>query len=107
MTRTLFPKLAALLLGAFAVTGCAPAVGDSCETSAECPSEAICDVTAPGGYCTIPECDVESCPEKTVCVEFNDEESYCMEWCDEDRMCRTGYVCRTDVGPAGFCYVSP
>jgi hypothetical protein len=105
MTPTFFPKLAALLLALAWGTGCAPAVGDSCETSAECPTEAICDVTAPDGYCTIPGCDSESCPDGTVCVEFNAEESFCMEWCDEDRMCRTGYACRMDVGPAGFCYV--
>jgi len=68
---------------------------------------AICDVTAPGGYCTLEGCDRESCPDGAVCVDFNEHESFCMAFCDDDRECRTGYVCRTDVGPAGFCYVAP
>ena len=100
-----FPKLIAALLGAL-LAGCAPSVGDSCETSTECPSGAICDVTAPGGYCTIDGCDAESCPDGSVCVEFDDENTFCMEYCESDSECRRDYVCRSDVGAAGFCYVS-
>ena len=109
MLRSHFPKLftfPALVLIAF-LAGCAPRVGDSCETSAECPSGAICDVTAPGGYCAIRDCDSESCPDGSVCVEF-DHETFCLEYCEIDGDCREndGYVCRTDNGPAGFCYVA-
>jgi len=104
MLRALFPKLlvAATIVAA---SSCAPHVGDSCETSAECPGGAICDVTAPGGYCTIDGCDAESCPDGTVCIAFNAEEEFCMAYCEATADCRRGYVCRTDVGPAGFCYV--
>lgn len=104
MFRTVFPKLGAICLFVIAAS-CAPSVGDSCETSAECPSGAICDVTAPGGYCTINGCDSESCPDGTICVEFSSEESFCLEYCESSAECRKGYACRTDVGPAGFCYV--
>ena len=105
MAHKLFPSLAALALAGI-VIGCAPAVGDDCETSGECPVGAICDVTAPGGYCTLEGCDSESCPDGSVCVEFNAEESFCLKYCEGDNECRSGYVCRDDVGTAGFCYVS-
>ena len=104
MLRRTFPKLTALLF-VLATAACAPQIGDSCETSAECPSGSICDVTAPGGYCTLETCDSESCPDGSVCVEFNLEESFCLESCESSSECRREYVCRTDVGPAGFCYV--
>ena len=104
MLRGVFPKLVVLGLATI-IVGCAPSIGDSCESSAECPSGAICDVTAPGGYCTMDGCDSESCPDGNVCVEFNDEESFCMRYCEADSDCRKTYSCRTDVGPAGFCYV--
>ena len=105
MRIDLIPKLAALLI-AVCATACAPRVGDSCETSAECPGGAVCDVTAPGGYCLIEDCDLESCPDGTVCVEFNDEEHFCLEYCEDSTECRKGYVCRDDVGDAPFCYVA-
>lgn len=107
MLRSLFPKLAICLFALACAPACAPSVGDSCETSAECPRGAICDVTAPGGYCYFDGCDTESCPPGTVCVEFNDEEQFCMEYCEGDQQCRNDYVCRDDVGPAPFCYVPP
>ncbi len=101
MMRRIFPFIAALVL----LGGCAPTIGDDCETNSECPSGAICDVTAPEGYCVIVECDRESCPDGSVCVEFDGEESFCMQYCAADDECRRdGYVCREDVGPAGFCY---
>lgn len=105
MLRKYFLKLAAI--GVVLLTaGCAPSVGDSCETSSECPAGAICDVTAPGGYCTIDGCDSMSCPDGSVCVEFDEEESFCLEYCESTNECRRDYTCRTDVGPAGFCYVT-
>ncbi len=105
MLRTHFPKLTAFCFASL-LCACAPHVGDSCETSAECPSGAICDVTAPGGYCTINGCDAESCPDGTVCIEFNSEESFCLKYCEDTSECRTGYTCRSDIGAANFCYVA-
>jgi hypothetical protein len=99
-----FPKQV-VLCAALAFAGCAPRIGDSCETSAECPGGAICDVTAPGGYCTLDGCDAESCPDGTVCIEFDSQNSFCLEYCEDTSECRKGYVCRTDIGSAGFCYV--
>lgn len=94
------------MFAAVALFGCAPNVGDSCESASECPLGAICDVTAPAGYCTLEGCDGESCPDGSVCVDFNEHESFCMKFCEDDRECRSGYVCRNDVGPAAFCYVA-
>lgn len=86
--------------------GCAPSVGDACETNVECPSGAICDNTAPEGYCTFPECERGSCPEGTVCVSFSRETTFCMAACESAEDCRDGYTCRDEPGPADFCYVA-
>lgn len=109
MSRSYLPKLLLASLTAPLVmwsAACAPRIGDSCESSQECPVGAICDVTAPRGYCVLRDCDAESCPDGSVCVDFDDE-SFCVEYCEANDECRQkdGYVCRDDRGPAGFCYM--
>lgn len=86
--------------------GCAPSVGDSCETNVECPSGAICDNTAPEGYCTFSECERGGCPEGSVCVFFDRELSFCMAACESAEECREGYTCRKEPGPVDFCYTA-
>lgn len=97
--------LACLAFGA----GCAPAVGDACETSTDCPGGVSCDTTAPDGYCLIPGCERGDCPNTSICVEFDRDISYCLESCEQDSDCRDEYACRRDVlpddSPLGFCYV--
>jgi hypothetical protein len=101
--------LAGLLIG----SGCAPAVGDACESSADCPggSSATCDTTAPDGYCTVTDCERGDCPGTSICIEFDRDVSYCLESCDEGADCRDDYACRFDKlpddSPIGFCYVPP
>ena len=87
--------LAALLGG-----GCAPEIGDSCETSVDCSvnGDRICDIAAPGGYCTVANCEDGTCPDESLCVEFRFSRerlasSWCMAPCDEDADCRAGYLC--------------
>ena len=107
------PRLApflALLVCLAIGSGCAPAIGDPCDSTADCPGGASCDSTAPDGYCLIPDCSRDDCPNTSICVEFDRDISYCLESCEEDGDCRDGYTCRRDKlpdnSPLGFCYVS-
>lgn len=92
---------ALLSLGA----ACTPQVGDACETNQQCNTGAICDTTAPDGYCTLTPCTQNNCPEESSCIAFENEETFCMLRCEDDGDCRTGYACRFDRGPIGFCYI--
>src|SRR5829696_1409616 len=101
------------------IAGCAPEIGDDCNTSLDCSQQGdrLCDTKQPGGYCTIFNCEPDSCPEdEAVCVAFdfvldpmchpgdlpaNDTEwarfgrTFCMKACEEDDDCRDdeGYEC--------------
>ena len=81
---------------------CAPAIGDACETGLDCSAQStrLCDLTQQGGYCTLPNCERDTCPEEAVCVQFRPNtqrlsSSFCMLECDSDSDCRTehGYRC--------------
>lgn len=93
--------------------GCKPKIGDDCRISTDCSAAAdrLCDITAPGGYCTVYNCEPNSCPEdESLCVEFGAQRSaiakcedkqspspygraFCMATCDDDSDCRSGYSC--------------
>lgn len=96
MARLLF------LLAGLTLSACAPEIGDECETSADCSitGDRLCDLSQPGGYCTVQSCDPGSCPDEARCVEWRGQptrtaETWCMVRCEEDDDCRTdnGYVC--------------
>ncbi|MEO7033852.1 MAG: hypothetical protein ABI548_08215 [Polyangiaceae bacterium] len=103
--------LVAALLAAFAF-GCTPKIGDSCTTSTNCSAagDRLCDITEPGGYCTVFNCEPDSCPADSVCINFgtrlspvNDcslansnspyQRSFCMASCSSSGDCRGGYDC--------------
>lgn len=102
MTR--WTHLAVAILGSVLV-GCAPAIGDSCETSADCSvnGDRICDNAYPGGYCTVVGCDTDTCPDDAVCVEWRfspdrTASTYCMASCGGDGDCRgADYACLGDA----------
>jgi len=93
--------------------GCKPKVGDDCRLSTDCSAAAdrLCDITAPGGYCTVYNCEPNTCPvDESLCVEFGGQRSpvskcldkqspspyaraFCMATCDTDSDCRAGYSC--------------
>jgi hypothetical protein len=95
--------------------GCGRGIGDACETSLRCSAGGtrLCDMTQPGGYCTLSACQPGNCPSDSVCVTFwqNTSEAggattspgdrnrlstnYCMRKCDERSDCRDdeGYDC--------------
>jgi hypothetical protein len=68
--RLVLPALlfAALVLAA----ACNDEIGDECSLSADCSPQGdrFCDISSPGGYCTIIGCDYDSCPDEAVCVRF-------------------------------------
>lgn len=102
------------LLLALAV-GCKPKIGDECKISTDCSAagDRLCDITAPGGYCTVYNCEPGACPEdESLCVEFGAQRSpaavcqdlqspspyartFCMATCESDADCRDGYECAT------------
>lgn len=98
------PVLVAALAAAWLAAGCAPEIGDACVTSADCSvnGDRICDVAQPNGYCTIRDCEPDTCPDGARCVEFRFDEprhasTWCMATCSGDSDCRTedGFSCVT------------
>jgi len=92
--------------------GCPPEIGDDCQTSSDCSAQEnrLCDITQPGGYCTVFNCEPGGCSDEGVCVAFNAKasvvegcedpnglsrfaRSFCLANCESDGDCRTGYVC--------------
>lgn len=93
----------ALALAAVALVGCEKKIGDECSTDAECGTGRICDRASRDGYCTVSPCERDTCPEDSVCVEFDDESTWCMGTCDSSDDCRDGYTCDTETGAAPYC----
>jgi hypothetical protein len=75
-------------------------IGDGCGSSVDCSvtGERQCDLSQPGGYCTIFACDADTCPEG-ACVEWRfvpsrTAETWCMKTCDNTGDCgRREYSC--------------
>lgn len=84
----------ALLLAAILAVGCGREIGDSCRTSIDCTTEQeterLCDISQPGGYCTIEGCDDRSCPDDSVCIRFFPQlylSKPCSMGCANDEVC--------------------
>lgn len=62
----------ALALGLAGLTACKEKIGDSCDFNVDCSTKGdrLCDLSSPGGYCTIENCNAESCPDEAVCIAF-------------------------------------
>lgn len=98
-----------LVLGSLAGGfGCKPKIGEDCATSVDCSisGDRICDITQPGGYCTVFNCEPNLCPDDSVCVAFIEgtcstasvstrfRRTFCMRTCEDDGDCRGGsYRC--------------
>lgn len=118
-----FPRLAYFapwLAAAALALGCTPKIGDSCTVSTNCSAtgDRLCDITQPGGYCTVFNCEPGTCPADSVCINFGTslsavpgctpsqgnspyQRSFCMAKCGSDGDCRGGYVCRDLGGTPG------
>jgi hypothetical protein len=127
-----------LLFAAVSLGACKRDIGDACKNSLDCSqeSERLCDISQPGGYCTIEGCDERTCPEESVCVRFfpHDEKAptmacsqcaaadvclqdmhcvpraserrYCVHSCNDNSDCRGGYQCR-QTGTNGTMQLHP
>ncbi|MEM9073655.1 MAG: hypothetical protein AAGE52_34515 [Myxococcota bacterium] len=79
---------------------CAPNIGDSCNDSSDCSvnGSRICDTAQPSGYCTVRNCDPDTCPGRSICVEWRGIPdrtaiAFCMDRCNGDGACRRQYSC--------------
>ena len=95
-----------VVISTIAISGCGKEIGDSCSSSQNCPSGAMCDNSLPGGYCTITPCWPGECPDESVCIDFGHEQRFCMKRCTDQYDCREGYICRKDQKGHSFCYPS-
>ncbi|MGB3049499.1 MAG: hypothetical protein WBB42_00785 [Polyangiales bacterium] len=87
------------LLAFLALSGCKQHIGDACGNSVDCSvtGERQCDLSQPGGYCTVFACNADTCPEG-ACVEWRfipsrTAETWCMKTCDNTSNCRLDYSC--------------
>jgi hypothetical protein len=64
--------LAMVLLAGVALAGCGKQIGDDCQTAADCDPNGgrICDLSQPGGYCTVLGCDETTCPSEATCIRY-------------------------------------
>jgi hypothetical protein len=54
-------------------SACGKKIGDACKVAYDCQetdNSRTCDISQPGGYCTIDGCDEKSCPSEAWCVRF-------------------------------------
>jgi hypothetical protein len=107
-TATTWFRLVLVLGSLMAGFGCKPKIGEDCASSVDCSISAdrICDVTQPGGYCTVFNCEPNGCPAEAACVAFTEgtcstaavstrfRRTFCMRTCEDDSDCRGGsYRC--------------
>lgn len=100
----------ALLLICLWLTGCGDSIGDSCTQSRECSQDGdrLCDTASPNGYCTVANCDFDTCPEDSVCVAFypsNQLSKTCASQsdCTLDEICILGGKCAPRSTEQRFC----
>ncbi len=106
-----FVPLALLLLAA-----CGTEIGDECRQSRDCSPDGdrACDVSSPGGYCTVVGCDSGSCPSEAVCVRFFSAETDNVACephasghgdsdCTADEVCTLGGHCLPQGAQTRFC----
>jgi hypothetical protein len=66
--------LALTLALAVALSGaaCKRQIGDDCKSAVDCDPNGTraCDLSQPGGYCTIQGCDETTCPSEATCIRY-------------------------------------
>jgi hypothetical protein len=93
------PKASLLLIALAALTlgACGHDIGDNCLSSADCDPNGTraCDLSQPGGYCTIVGCDETTCPSNSACIRYFPQKFLTKpctpglngEGCDADEVC--------------------
>lgn len=102
----------------FASAACGNEIGDPCSLSSECSPQGdrICDVSSPGGYCTIFGCEHDTCPGEAVCVRFfsvadtnrgcnpdTEDISGGTDECTSDELCTLSGSCVPRTAEQRFC----
>ena len=91
------------ILLVFLAPACGKEIGDSCGTNVDCAQDGTrdCDLSQPGGYCTINGCDEKSCPSEAVCIRIFPYEAAAASACQQDLDCTSAGLglCM----PNGFC----
>jgi hypothetical protein len=113
------------VLFALLAPACGKEIGDSCATNVDCAQDQTrdCDLSQPGGYCTVNGCDEKSCPSEAVCIRIFPYEvarptcqldsdcpsgvGRCLQsdgscGCDRDSDCTSDGLCVPDV-PHNYC----
>jgi hypothetical protein len=78
---------------------CGKQIGDNCATNVDCQQDGTrdCDLSQPGGYCTVNGCDEKSCPSEAVCIRvFPDEVSSTACQLDSDCTQAGAGLCQSD-----------
>jgi hypothetical protein len=95
-----------LVLCAMSVAACSKDIGDECTTNVDCEQNLTrdCDLSQPGGYCTVNGCDEKLCPSEGFCVRvFPYEYKTPANTCAQDSDCLSSdQLCLPDV-PTGYC----
>ena len=107
------------LCAALFAVGCGDHIGDECSLSTECSPQGdrICIDSQNGGYCTIPGCDHDTCPEEAVCVRFfplgetnrectQETEDISSDDCTPDEMCTLSGFCVPRTAEVRFCMLA-
>lgn len=92
----------------------AGAVGTACSFSAQCEGSS-CMTTFVGGYCTILDCEADTCPGNSRCVTLSEDDeddagddlTLCLRSCESSNDCRFGYRCDDPDGGGGVCVELP
>ncbi|HTQ05931.1 MAG TPA: hypothetical protein VMI54_18850 [Polyangiaceae bacterium] len=112
-------RLRLALVLAAGMAACKPQIGGRCTTSTDCSQtgDRLCDISQPGGYCTIFNCEPEGsnastkCPDEAACIALGEspspvpgcendlgstayQRSFCLKKCNHTSDCRSGYVCK-------------
>ena len=92
--------LALLALATLIAPACGKEIGDSCSTNVDCAQDGTrdCDLSQPGGYCTVLGCDELSCPSEAACVRTFPYE-FSSKTCTQDSECGSDQLCLPD----GLC----
>ncbi len=98
---------------------CGNEIGDECSSSIDCSPDGdrIClrqEEGLPGGYCSVFDCDYDSCPDESVCVRFfsavfpdsvcdPDTEDLSEDRCTADEFCTLGGTCAPALSEVRYC----
>jgi hypothetical protein len=99
-TPAVFRPLLVLCLLALVVPACGKDIGDECSTNIDCANDGTrdCDLSQPGGYCTVNGCDEKLCPGEAACIRIFPYEAPGAA-CSLEVPCPSSEICLPD----GFC----